>query len=76
LLNRDVEGQPLGEPGSVKGNSACRRGHRLGPPALAGHGVSVSDVQQLGPEGAPGSRFIFCEDPDSNRWGVQEIKRS
>jgi hypothetical protein len=30
----------------------------------------------LGPEGAPGSRFAFFEDPDGNGWAVQELKRS
>jgi catechol 2,3-dioxygenase-like lactoylglutathione lyase family enzyme len=70
------EGLPLGEPGSVKGVQlvvddidAVRR-------MLAGRGVGVGDVQQLGPEGAPGSRFVFFDDPDGNRWAVQEFKRS
>jgi hypothetical protein len=44
--------------------------------ALASRGVPVGDVQQLGPEGAPGSRFLFFEDPDGNGWSVQELKRS
>jgi len=35
-------------------------------------GVGVGDVQQLGPEGSPGSRFLFFEDPDGNGWAVQE----
>jgi hypothetical protein len=43
---------------------------------LADRGVAVSDVQQLGPEGSPGSRFCFFEDLDSNAWAVQELKRS
>jgi hypothetical protein len=33
-------------------------------------------VQQLGPEGSPGSRYLFFEDPDGNTWAVQELKRS
>jgi catechol 2,3-dioxygenase-like lactoylglutathione lyase family enzyme len=40
--------------------------------ALLGRGVEVGEVQQLGPEGAPGSRFCFFEDPDGNMWAVQE----
>ena len=44
--------------------------------ALAGRGVGVGDIQQLGPEGTPGSRFLFFEDPDGNTWAVQEMKRS
>ena len=69
-------GLPLGEPGSVKGVQlvvddidAVRRG-------LASRGVRVGDVQQLGPEGAAGSRFMFFEDPDGNGWAIQEYKRS
>ena len=44
--------------------------------ALASRGVPVGDVQQLGPEGTPGSRFLFFEDPDGNGWAVQEVKCS
>ena len=44
--------------------------------ALLSRGVGVSDVQQLGPQGAPGSRFCFFEDLDGNVWAVQELKRS
>ena len=44
--------------------------------ALALRGVQISEVQQLGPEGAPGSRFAFFTDPDGNGWSLQEIKRS
>jgi hypothetical protein len=43
---------------------------------LASRGVAVGDVQQLGPEGAAGSRFMFFQDPDGNGWAVQEMKRS
>jgi hypothetical protein len=43
---------------------------------LAGRGVPVGEVQQLGPEGSPGSRYLFFEDPDGNGWAVQELKRS
>ena len=42
---------------------------------LADRGVDITDVQQLGPEGTPGSRFAFFNDPDGNGWSVQEIKR-
>jgi catechol 2,3-dioxygenase-like lactoylglutathione lyase family enzyme len=44
--------------------------------ALTGRGVSVGDVQLLGPEGSPGSRFCFFEDPDGNVWAVRELKRA
>jgi catechol 2,3-dioxygenase-like lactoylglutathione lyase family enzyme len=70
------EGLPLGEPGSVKGVQLVVEDVDAVREALAGRGVRVSDVQQLGPEGSPGSRFAFFEDPDGNTWAVQELKRS
>jgi catechol 2,3-dioxygenase-like lactoylglutathione lyase family enzyme len=70
------EGLPLGEPGSVKGVQLVVDDIDAVRQALAGRGVGVGEVQQLGPEGAPGSRFVFFEDPDGNGWAVQEIKRS
>jgi hypothetical protein len=44
--------------------------------------IPVSDVDaakafkgvQLGPEGTPGSRFLFFDDPDGNTWAVQEYR--
>ena len=69
------EGMPLGEPGSVKGVQLVVEDIDAVREALAGRGVAIGDVQQLGPEGAPGSRFAFFEDPDGNGWSVQEIKR-
>ena len=69
------EGLPLGEPGSVKGVQLVVEDIDAVREALAGRGVEIGDVQQLGPEGAPGSRFAFFEDPDGNGWAVQEIKR-
>jgi catechol 2,3-dioxygenase-like lactoylglutathione lyase family enzyme len=70
------EGLPLGEPGSVKGVQLVVEDLDAVREALAGRGVAVGDVQQLGPEGSPGSRFMFFEDPDGNGWAVQELKRS
>jgi catechol 2,3-dioxygenase-like lactoylglutathione lyase family enzyme len=70
------EGLPLGEPGSVKGVQLVVEDLDAVREALAGRGVGVGDVQQLGPEGSPGSRFLFFEDPDGNGWAVQEFKRS
>jgi catechol 2,3-dioxygenase-like lactoylglutathione lyase family enzyme len=70
------EGLPLGEPGSVKGVQLVVEDIDAIRGALAGRGVAVGDVQQLGPEGSPGSRFCFFEDPDGNAWAVQELKRS
>jgi catechol 2,3-dioxygenase-like lactoylglutathione lyase family enzyme len=70
------EGLPLGEPGSLKGVQLVVEDIDAARQALTGRGVAVSDVQQLGPEGSPGSRFCFFADPDGNSWAIQELKRS
>ena len=70
------EGLPLGDPGSVKGVQLVVDDIDAVREELAGHGVGVGEVQQLGPEGAPGSRFCFFEDPDGNGWAIQELKRT
>jgi catechol 2,3-dioxygenase-like lactoylglutathione lyase family enzyme len=69
------DGLPLGDPGSVKGVQLVVEDIDAVREALAGRGVPVGDVQQLGPEGTPGSRFLFFEDPDGNGWAVQELQR-
>jgi len=43
--------------------------------SLVGRGLQITEVQQLGPEGAPDSRFAFFSDPDGNGWSIQEFKR-
>ena len=65
-------GLPLGEPGSVKGVQLVVEDIDAVRAAMAERGVPIGEVQQLGPEGAPGSRFCFFEDPDGNMWAVQE----
>jgi catechol 2,3-dioxygenase-like lactoylglutathione lyase family enzyme len=70
------EGLPLGAPGSVKGVQLVVEDLDAVREGLAGRGVSVGEIQQLGPEGAPGSRFCFFEDLDGNSWSVQELKRT
>jgi predicted enzyme related to lactoylglutathione lyase len=65
-------GLPLGEPGSVKGVQLTVEDVDAVREALAGRGVPVSEVQQIGPEGTPGSRYCFFQDPDGNGWAVQE----
>jgi catechol 2,3-dioxygenase-like lactoylglutathione lyase family enzyme len=70
------EGLPLGEPGSVKGVQLVVEDIDAVRDALVDRGVAVGDVQQLGPEGSPGSRFCFFEDHDGNGWAVQELKRA
>jgi catechol 2,3-dioxygenase-like lactoylglutathione lyase family enzyme len=67
---------PLGEPGSIKGVQLVVEDIDAVRRMLLERGVGVSDVQQLGPEGAPGSRFAFFTDPDNNMWSIQELKRA
>src|SRR6266849_2921573 len=61
-------GLPLGEPGSVKGIQLVVEDIDAVRRELAGRGVGISAVQQIGPEGTPGSRYCFFEDPDGNMW--------
>jgi catechol 2,3-dioxygenase-like lactoylglutathione lyase family enzyme len=70
------EGMPLGDPGSTKGAQLVVEDIDAAREMLADRGVQISDIQQLGPEGTPGSRFAFFADPDGNGWSLQEIKRS
>ncbi len=69
------EGLPLGEPGSVKGVQLVVEDLVAVREDLAARGVNITDVQQMGPEGTPGSRYCFFPDPDGNMWAVQEYKR-
>ena len=73
---RVVQMTPPGSACSVKGVQLVVEDVDAVREMLAGRGVSVGDVQQLGPEGTPGSRFLFFEDPDGNGWAVQEYKRT
>ena len=69
-------GMPLGDPGTTKGLQLVVEDIGAARAELAGRGVMITDVQQLGPEGAPGSRFAFFTDPDGNGWSLQELKRA
>jgi catechol 2,3-dioxygenase-like lactoylglutathione lyase family enzyme len=68
-------GMPLGEPGTTKGMQLVVQDIDAARAELAGRGVPVSDVMQLGAEGTPGSRFAFFADPDGNGWSLQELTR-
>ena len=68
-------GLPLGDPGTTKGMQLVVEDIDVARAELAGGGVEITDIQQLGPEGSPGSRFAFFSDPDGNGWSLQEIKR-
>jgi catechol 2,3-dioxygenase-like lactoylglutathione lyase family enzyme len=69
------EGMPLGKPGTTKGAQLVVDDIDAARALLVERGVEITAVQQLGPEGAPGSRFAFFNDPDGNGWSVQEFKR-
>ena len=68
-------GLPLGDPGTTKGMQLVVQDIDAARSELAERGVPITEVQQLGPEGSPGSRFAFFSDPDGNGWSLQEIKR-
>jgi predicted enzyme related to lactoylglutathione lyase len=57
-------------PGSVKGLQLVVSDADAARLELAGRGVVVTEVQDF-----PWGRFVFFEDPDGNRWSVQEIVR-
>jgi catechol 2,3-dioxygenase-like lactoylglutathione lyase family enzyme len=59
-----------GAPGSVKGLQIVVADAAAARDELAGRGVDVTDVQEF-----PWGRFVFFEDPDGNRWSLQEIVR-
>jgi hypothetical protein len=44
-------------------------------PRMAGRGVDISKVQQLGPRGAARFSLAFFEEQDGNTWAIQEAKR-
>jgi catechol 2,3-dioxygenase-like lactoylglutathione lyase family enzyme len=69
------QGLPLGRPGSTRGVQLVVDDIDAARRELAGRGVPISEVVQLGPEGASGSRFAFFDDPDGNGWSLQEITR-
>ena len=69
------EGLPLGAPGTARGAQLVVDDIDAVRTELARRGVPISDVVQFGPEGAPGSRFAFFDDPDGNGWSLQEIRR-
>jgi catechol 2,3-dioxygenase-like lactoylglutathione lyase family enzyme len=62
------EGIVDSEPGSVRGVQLVVTDIEAAHQELAGRGVEVSEVQDL-----PGGRFVFFDDPDGNRWSVQQI---
>jgi catechol 2,3-dioxygenase-like lactoylglutathione lyase family enzyme len=56
-------------PGSVRGMQLVVTDIEVAHTELAGRGVEVSDIQDV-----PWGSFVFFEDPDGNRWAVQQIQ--
>jgi catechol 2,3-dioxygenase-like lactoylglutathione lyase family enzyme len=69
------EGMPLGEPGTTRGALLVADDIDAAREELVGRRLHITEVQQLGLEGVPGSRFAFFSDPDGNGWSIQEFKR-
>ena len=57
-----------GEPGSVKGLQVVVDDVAGWRDALLASGVEVGEVEQL-----PFGSFIYFQDPDGNRWAVQQL---
>lgn len=55
-------------PGSVRGLQLVVTDADQARAELIGRGVDASDVQQF-----PWGRFVFFEDPDGNKWALQEL---
>jgi catechol 2,3-dioxygenase-like lactoylglutathione lyase family enzyme len=62
------EGLTDAEPGSVKGLQLVVPDIATAHDELATNGVDASDVQVF-----PWGSFVFFEDPDGNRWSVQQL---
>jgi catechol 2,3-dioxygenase-like lactoylglutathione lyase family enzyme len=62
------EGLSDAEPGSVKGLQLVVSDVEAAHDELATRGVDVGDVQVF-----PWGSFVFFEDPDGNRWSVQQL---
>jgi predicted enzyme related to lactoylglutathione lyase len=58
----------LSEPGSIKGLHLVVADINKAREALAGRGVEVSEVDDMG-----GVKYVHFSDPDGNTWALQEI---
>jgi predicted enzyme related to lactoylglutathione lyase len=56
------------EPGSARGMQLTVADAHAARAELAGRGVQVSDVTEF-----PWGLFVFFEDPDGNRWSLQQL---
>jgi predicted enzyme related to lactoylglutathione lyase len=62
------EGVTEMEPGSLQGLQLVVDDIEAARGELTGRGVEVSEIQDF-----PWGRFVFFNDPDGNRWAVQQI---
>ena len=62
------------EPGSLKGLQLVVTDMDAAYAELAGRGVELSEVRELGRPGKAGYKFAYFDDPDGNAWAVQEIR--
>jgi catechol 2,3-dioxygenase-like lactoylglutathione lyase family enzyme len=60
-------------PGSAKGLQLVVSDIDAARAELAGRGVDVSEIKEMGRPDRPGFKFVFFADPDGNRWAVQEL---
>ncbi len=60
------------ESGSVQGLQLVVDDIAAARAELAGRGVEVSEIQELGAPGRSVVKFAFFSDPDGNGWAVQE----
>jgi predicted enzyme related to lactoylglutathione lyase len=56
------------EPGSARGMQLTVADAHTARAELAGRGVQVSEVAEF-----PWGSFVFFEDPDGNRWALQQL---
>ena len=62
------EGLPLGEPGSVKGMQMVVADAAAAHTELVSRGAPATE-----PEAFPWGKFVYVDDPDGNRWALQEL---
>ena len=58
----------LAKPGSIKNTHLVVRDIKLARSTLAGNGLVISEVQDMG-----GVKYAYFADPDGNSWALQEI---
>jgi predicted enzyme related to lactoylglutathione lyase len=64
-------GITAGAPGSVKGLQIVVADVKAARAELVARGMEVGEVQEF-----PWGLFVFFEDPDGNRWAVQQVLRA